>query len=422
MRTAHRYDCAELWKLHGVEREFLLSNPSGAGWGCDVCEAVDVDAGSGVHSSTMEADDRALAVQRCLTCGGFPPGHPECAGVAFAQTFPDIPRAMWFVFVTVTTVGYGDVSPTTWQGQLFGAMVILCGVIFLAMPITSVGNQFTRVWEERQMFLLVEGMRHQLMREGIAPDDVESAFKKVDDNGDGQIDAQEFSNFVTKTLKLRMSRAELHQLWTSLDIDQLGSVDFTEFTATLFPDQTSKMMTEHASFIQRGGKDKVDERVTSTRSDASDDAAAAQGGAVTKDEQGGADTKSEQGGVEATSAVEARLASVETQLATMQAMMQAIHDGVHDMAERTVTIEQSLHRRRARKDELNGSPPSLAIKEKPSSPSGSQRALARSHTATPSVVAVSPDDADGRHRHRHRHRSHADGLEEAPRQNGYLKA
>ena len=39
VRTAHRYDCAELWKLHGVEREFLLSNPSGAGWGCDVCEA-----------------------------------------------------------------------------------------------------------------------------------------------------------------------------------------------------------------------------------------------------------------------------------------------------------------------------------------------------------------------------------------------
>ena len=186
--TAHRYDCAELWKQIGVEREFLLANPSGAGWGCDVCDAVDADAGSGQGSAAMDADERALAAQRCLTCGGYPPGHPECAGVAFAQTFPDIPRAMWFVFVTVTTVGYGDVSPTTWQGQLFGALVILCGVIFLAMPITSVGNSFTKVWAERQMFLLIDGMRQQLIREGIEPDDVESAFKKVDADGDGQID------------------------------------------------------------------------------------------------------------------------------------------------------------------------------------------------------------------------------------------
>ena len=41
--------------------------------------------------------EAATVDQLCLTCNGFPPGHPECAGVAFAQTFQDIPRAMWFV-------------------------------------------------------------------------------------------------------------------------------------------------------------------------------------------------------------------------------------------------------------------------------------------------------------------------------------
>ena len=46
-------------------------------------------------------------------------GHPECSGIAWGQTFLDVPRSMWFMFVTVSTVGYGDVSPATWQGQTF---------------------------------------------------------------------------------------------------------------------------------------------------------------------------------------------------------------------------------------------------------------------------------------------------------------
>lgn len=193
-----------------MQREFLLAHPSGAGWSCDVCDDFTDAAGAGAAAlPSMDAEERALAEQRCLTCNGFPTAHPECAGVPFAQTFPDVPRAMWFVFVTVTTVGYGDVSPTTWQGQLFGAVVILCGVIFLAMPITAVGNQFARVWEERQMFLLIEGIRHQLMRQGISPNDVRSAFDQVDADGDGQIDGSEFTNFVSKVLKIRSARDRL---------------------------------------------------------------------------------------------------------------------------------------------------------------------------------------------------------------------
>ena len=226
------YDCAELWKAHGVDRTFLLANRGGADWSCDVCEPSTLVA--------LPAADAAIATQRCLTCNGFPPGHPECAGVPLAQNFPDIPRAMWFMFVTVTTVGYGDVTPDTWQGKLFGAFVILCGVIFLAMPITSVGNHFSRVWDERQMFLLTSGMRQQLMKQGISPDDVTSAFEQVDMDGDGNIDSKEFSSFVQDELQLKVTRGEMHELWKHLDIDGMGSIDFKEFTATLFPHMVSQ--------------------------------------------------------------------------------------------------------------------------------------------------------------------------------------
>ena len=41
--------------------------------------------------------------------------------------------SQWFLVVTVTTVGFGDVSPNTVLGQAFISGVILLGIIFLAM-------------------------------------------------------------------------------------------------------------------------------------------------------------------------------------------------------------------------------------------------------------------------------------------------
>lgn len=69
----------------------------------------------------------------------------------------------------------------------------------------SLCAEFTRVWEERQLYLLVEGMRHQLMRQGISPNDVRSAFEQMDVDGDGRIDGTEFSSFVTKTLRVDLT-------------------------------------------------------------------------------------------------------------------------------------------------------------------------------------------------------------------------
>merc|ERR1712157_442337 len=44
--------------------------------------------------------------------------HNDENGVAVA--FVSIPEAMWFTFVTITTVGYGDMSPKTVPGRIFG--------------------------------------------------------------------------------------------------------------------------------------------------------------------------------------------------------------------------------------------------------------------------------------------------------------
>lgn len=69
----------------------------------------------------------------------------------------------------------------TYFGKAFGGIIILCGVIFLAMPLNSVGTHFSNVWKEYQLHLLKSGMREQLMNKGILPSDVQKAFEEFDE-------------------------------------------------------------------------------------------------------------------------------------------------------------------------------------------------------------------------------------------------
>jgi voltage-gated potassium channel Kch len=54
------------------------------------------------------------------------------------QEFPTIRRGLWFALQTVTTGGYGDVTPRHADGRLIGAVVMLTGIGFLAVITASV--------------------------------------------------------------------------------------------------------------------------------------------------------------------------------------------------------------------------------------------------------------------------------------------
>lgn len=68
--------------------------------------------------------------------------------------FYSIIHSFWFVIVTITTVGYGEIVPRTTIGKLIGAVAILSGVIVLAMPIGVVGANFSsgyyRIQDEKK--------------------------------------------------------------------------------------------------------------------------------------------------------------------------------------------------------------------------------------------------------------------------------
>jgi voltage-gated potassium channel len=40
---------------------------------------------------------------------------------------------LWWALVTMSTLGYGDVIPTTTEGRLFGAIIIVLGAVFFSL-------------------------------------------------------------------------------------------------------------------------------------------------------------------------------------------------------------------------------------------------------------------------------------------------
>ncbi|CAD5215348.1 unnamed protein product [Bursaphelenchus okinawaensis] len=64
--------------------------------------------------------------------------------------FISIPAACWFSIVTMTTVGYGDLTPVTVGGKLVATGAIACGVLVLALPITIIVDNFMKVAESER--------------------------------------------------------------------------------------------------------------------------------------------------------------------------------------------------------------------------------------------------------------------------------
>lgn len=78
------------------------------------------------------------------------------------QEFESIPKAMWWAVVTLTTVGYGDVTPVTNAGKILGALITILGVGLAALPAgilaTGLANELAQRREE-----LEQHFREQLI-------------------------------------------------------------------------------------------------------------------------------------------------------------------------------------------------------------------------------------------------------------------
>lgn len=65
-------------------------------------------------------------------------------GAAQPDKFGSVPRAAWWAIATLSTVGYGDVTPVTGLGRIFGAIVMVGGLCILALPVAIISAGFAQ--------------------------------------------------------------------------------------------------------------------------------------------------------------------------------------------------------------------------------------------------------------------------------------
>ncbi len=63
--------------------------------------------------------------------------------------FSSIPASMWWAFATLTTVGYGDVTPITTGGRVFGALITVLGLGMVALPTGILASAYTEQLRRR---------------------------------------------------------------------------------------------------------------------------------------------------------------------------------------------------------------------------------------------------------------------------------
>ena len=59
-----------------------------------------------------------------------------------SEEYPSVGLGLWWALQTVTTVGYGDVTPTHVAGRLVGAVVMLEGIAFIAIVTAAITSSF----------------------------------------------------------------------------------------------------------------------------------------------------------------------------------------------------------------------------------------------------------------------------------------
>ncbi len=71
-------------------------------------------------------------------------------GESQPDQFGSIPLAMWWAIVTLTTTGYGDVTPLTVLGRMLGGIVMVCGIAMFGLMAGILASGFADELRRRE--------------------------------------------------------------------------------------------------------------------------------------------------------------------------------------------------------------------------------------------------------------------------------
>jgi voltage-gated potassium channel len=68
-----------------------------------------------------------------------------------AQGFTSIPISIYWAIVTMTTVGYGDISPHTPFGQFIASIIMIMGYGIIAVPTGIVSSEMMQLGKRQKI-------------------------------------------------------------------------------------------------------------------------------------------------------------------------------------------------------------------------------------------------------------------------------
>ncbi|MEZ5543122.1 MAG: ion transporter [Pseudomonadota bacterium] len=116
------------------------------------------------------------------------------------EAFSNIPEAAWWSVATLTTVGYGDVTPITTGGKIFGIFIMIIGIGMVALPAGILASAFSEELRKRRM-------QYRDLAESVL--------------ADGMITPQERANMEATRIRLGLSSEDAGQIFARMAREEL---------------------------------------------------------------------------------------------------------------------------------------------------------------------------------------------------------
>jgi voltage-gated potassium channel len=83
------------------------------------------------------------------------------------RTLGTLPGAMYWALTTLTTVGYGDITPITPLGKAIAGMTMVTGLALFALPVGIIANGFVTGLSRRRFAITWTMLRRQPLLKGM---------------------------------------------------------------------------------------------------------------------------------------------------------------------------------------------------------------------------------------------------------------